>query len=108
MKAGIDAKRARGEPTVPSLLGDERKCNPFLRPGRGLGWCAAGRMAGVAGAGAAQTAQTGGLLDNCSVLSLPSCLPADSPAIRAALGVPAGASNDEAFGAIRSAKDTFR
>ena len=39
---------------------------------------------------------------------LPPRLPADSPAIRAALGVPAGASNDEAFGAIRSAKDTFR
>lgn len=64
MKADIDAKRARGEPTVPSLLGDEINCNPFLRP--------------------------------------------DSPAIRAKLGVPAGASNAEAFGAIRSAKDTFR
>lgn len=30
--ADIDAKRAAGQPTVPSLLGDERKCNPFLRP----------------------------------------------------------------------------
>lgn len=26
------AKRARGEPTVPSLLGDEKAANPFLRP----------------------------------------------------------------------------
>lgn len=34
--------------------------------------------------------------------------PADSPAIRAALGVAPGASNEEAFGAIRSAKDNFR
>lgn len=64
MQEEIAAKRARGEPTVPSLLGDERKCNPFLRP--------------------------------------------DSPAIRAALGVAPGASNEEAFGAIRSAKDNFR
>ena len=29
--AAIDAARARGEPTVPSLLGDEKKTNPFLR-----------------------------------------------------------------------------
>lgn len=64
MKADIEAKRARGEPTVPSQLGDELKCNPFLRP--------------------------------------------DSPAIRSKLGVPEGASNDVAFGAIRAAKDTFR
>ncbi|PSC76082.1 hydroxyacylglutathione hydrolase [Micractinium conductrix] len=64
MHADITAKRARQEPTVPSVLDDERKCNPFLRP--------------------------------------------DSPAIRAALGVPADASNDVAFGAIRAAKDTFR
>ena len=28
----IDQKRAAGEPTVPSLLGDERRTNPFLRP----------------------------------------------------------------------------
>jgi hydroxyacylglutathione hydrolase len=33
MRADIEAKRARGEPTVPSLLADELKCNPFLRPG---------------------------------------------------------------------------
>jgi hydroxyacylglutathione hydrolase len=31
MKAAIDAARAAGEPTVPSLLGDERAANPFLR-----------------------------------------------------------------------------
>jgi hydroxyacylglutathione hydrolase len=64
MAADIDAKRAAGQPTVPSLLGDERKCNPFLRP--------------------------------------------SSPAIREKLGVAPGASDAEAFGAIRSAKDTFR
>jgi hydroxyacylglutathione hydrolase len=28
----VDAKRAQGISTVPSLLGDERKTNPFLRP----------------------------------------------------------------------------
>lgn len=33
MREQIAAKRAHGEPTVPSLLGEERKCNPFLRPG---------------------------------------------------------------------------
>ena len=27
----IKAKRARGEPTVPSLMGDEKATNPFLR-----------------------------------------------------------------------------
>ena len=27
----IEAKRARGEPTVPSLLGEEKLTNPFLR-----------------------------------------------------------------------------
>ncbi len=30
--ADIDAKRARGEPTVPSTIGLERATNPFLRP----------------------------------------------------------------------------
>lgn len=30
--AAIDAARAAGEPTVPSLLGDELDTNPFLRP----------------------------------------------------------------------------
>lgn len=29
--AEIDARRARGEPTVPSLLSEERETNPFLR-----------------------------------------------------------------------------
>jgi hydroxyacylglutathione hydrolase len=29
--AGIDALRARGEATVPSLLGEEKRTNPFLR-----------------------------------------------------------------------------
>ena len=29
----VAARRARGEPTVPSLLGDERRTNPFLRSG---------------------------------------------------------------------------
>jgi hydroxyacylglutathione hydrolase len=29
--AAIDAARARGEATVPSLLGEEKKTNPFLR-----------------------------------------------------------------------------
>jgi hydroxyacylglutathione hydrolase len=28
---GVDRKRAAGERTVPSLMGDERKANPFLR-----------------------------------------------------------------------------
>ena len=45
MKADIDVKRARGEPTVPSLLGDELKCNPFLRPG------AAAALGGLGGWG---------------------------------------------------------
>merc|ERR1712127_504901 len=27
----VVAKRSRGEPTVPSTLGDEKKTNPFLR-----------------------------------------------------------------------------
>ena len=29
--ASIDAARARGEATVPSLLGEEKATNPFLR-----------------------------------------------------------------------------
>ena len=29
--AEIDAKRAKGEATVPSLLGEEKQTNPFLR-----------------------------------------------------------------------------
>lgn len=29
--ADVKAKRSRGEPTVPSLMGDEKKTNPFLR-----------------------------------------------------------------------------
>jgi hydroxyacylglutathione hydrolase len=29
--AEIKSKRSRGEPTVPSLLGEEKKTNPFLR-----------------------------------------------------------------------------
>lgn len=31
----VDAKRAQGISTVPSLLGEERKTNPFLRPDSG-------------------------------------------------------------------------
>lgn len=31
----IDAKRARGEPTVPTTIGLEKKTNPFLRPTSG-------------------------------------------------------------------------
>ncbi len=31
MAADITAKRARGEPTIPSRLGDEKAANPFLR-----------------------------------------------------------------------------
>lgn len=31
--AAVDAARAAGEPTVPSLLGEELDTNPFLRPG---------------------------------------------------------------------------
>jgi hydroxyacylglutathione hydrolase len=31
--AAIDAARAKGAPTVPSLLGEELDTNPFLRPG---------------------------------------------------------------------------
>ena len=30
--AGIDDKRTRGEPTVPSTIGIEKRTNPFLRP----------------------------------------------------------------------------
>ena len=30
-RASIDAARSRGEPTVPSLLGEEKATNPFLR-----------------------------------------------------------------------------
>lgn len=62
--AAVDAARAEKRPTVPSLLGEEKAANPFLRP--------------------------------------------DDPAIRAALGVAADASNEEAFAAIRAAKDRFR
>lgn len=29
--AVVKAKRSRDEPTVPSLLGEEKKANPFLR-----------------------------------------------------------------------------
>ena len=29
--AAVDAARARGEATVPSLLGEEKATNPFLR-----------------------------------------------------------------------------
>ncbi len=29
--AGVRARRAAGQATVPSRLGDERACNPFLR-----------------------------------------------------------------------------
>ena len=29
--ASVDAARARGEATVPSLLGEEKQTNPFLR-----------------------------------------------------------------------------
>jgi hydroxyacylglutathione hydrolase len=29
--AEVKAKRAKGEPTVPSKMGDEKKTNPFLR-----------------------------------------------------------------------------
>ncbi|WIA41832.1 hypothetical protein OEZ86_009162 [Tetradesmus obliquus] len=32
-KTAIDEARSKGEPTVPSLLGDEFDTNPFLRPG---------------------------------------------------------------------------
>jgi hydroxyacylglutathione hydrolase len=27
----VTAKRSRNEPTVPSILGEEKKANPFLR-----------------------------------------------------------------------------
>jgi hydroxyacylglutathione hydrolase len=27
----VKSKRARGEPTVPCILGEEKKANPFLR-----------------------------------------------------------------------------
>ncbi|KAG7669762.1 hypothetical protein Ndes2526B_g06114 [Nannochloris sp. 'desiccata'] len=63
-KEEVDTARAHGEPTIPCLLGDEKKVNPFLRP--------------------------------------------DNKEIREALGVPADASNEEAFAAIRAAKDRFR
>lgn len=63
-KAEVDSARERGQKTIPSSLGEEKKINPFLRP--------------------------------------------DDPVIRAALGVPEGASNEEAFAAIRAAKDRFR
>lgn len=54
----------QGIPTVPSLLGDEKATNPFLRP--------------------------------------------SDPHIRAHLGFGADAPDWKVFGAIRSAKDTFR
>lgn len=60
----ITEARSRNEPTIPSLLGEEMRTNPFLRP-------------------------------------------SDSN-IRAALGIPLNASDSEAFGAIRKAKDNFR
>lgn len=63
-KEEVDTARAHGEPTIPCLLGEEKKVNPFLRP--------------------------------------------DNKEIREALGVPADASNEEAFAAIRAAKDRFR
>lgn len=133
MHADITAKRARQEPTVPSVLDDERKCNPFLRPGvcwvgrRGsqrqrLWWGDARAVprrlwARLRCAQAALPRQPLSALTPFSV-SPPAPpmgrprprfpAPADSPAIRAALGVPADASNDVAFGAIRAAKDTFR
>jgi len=31
---GVVAARAKGEPTVPSTIGLEKKTNPFLRPTR--------------------------------------------------------------------------
>lgn len=54
----------QGLPTVPSLLGEEKATNPFLRP--------------------------------------------HDAALRARLGVAAGAADWEAFGAVRKAKDEFR
>ena len=63
-KTEVDAKRAAGQSTIPSTLGEEKKVNPFLRP--------------------------------------------DDAAIRASLGVAVDASNEEAFAAIRAAKDRFR
>lgn len=61
--AEVDADRAAGFATVPSLLGDEKRTNPFLRP--------------------------------------------FDPEIRKGLGVPADASDAEAFTAIRKHKDRF-
>lgn len=120
MKEGIEAKRARGEPTVPSLLADELKCNPFLRPG-GSGLGRHGErpptrlrlsLARVV-LPELPLSQLRGLcqeqrLRDVAAPSACTCLPAGSTAIREALGVPAGASDAEAFGAIRSAKDSFR
>ena len=62
-KQKIDAMRAQGTPTIPSMLGDEFATNPFLRP--------------------------------------------DSASIRVALGVPADATDEVAFAAIRRHKDSF-
>ncbi|KAK9794623.1 hypothetical protein WJX73_000636 [Symbiochloris irregularis] len=62
-KREIDAMRAQGIATVPSLLRQELECNPFLRPG--------------------------------------------DPGIRRSLGIPADASDEDAFAAIRQAKDKF-
>lgn len=59
----VDAARADGFATVPSLLGEEKRTNPFLRP--------------------------------------------YDAAIRGELGVGAGASDAEAFTAIRRHKDRF-
>lgn len=63
-KARVDEARARNEPTIPSLLGEEFKTNPFLRPG--------------------------------------------DKNIRSTLGISPNASDIDAFGAIRAAKDSFR
>jgi hydroxyacylglutathione hydrolase len=57
-------RRGRGEPTVPSTIGDERRTNPFFRAGEAH--------------------------------------------VRAAVGVAEGASAEEAFAAVRRAKDGFK
>jgi hydroxyacylglutathione hydrolase len=50
-KAREEAKRARGEPTLPSTIGDELATNPFLRCGERGVIDAAGRRAGRSLAG---------------------------------------------------------
>lgn len=47
-KARVDEARSRGEPTVPSLLGEELDTNPFLRPSDPGVRAAAGTAAGAA------------------------------------------------------------